>query len=177
MKGPNSGLRREIEALKKTGQPGVKYRETRVPIDASGAPCAPDHAVSVRYERIPLSGGEEGQVGQLRREFAEFKEKMYSDQIASLTNENQQLREKGSSDISSIIRALEAWSSSEGGPLVKAASPVVNSLGRKVLENYEGLNMMSQIKPLEQPTDGTPKTIVDRLRAAGLVATIEGESP
>lgn len=149
------------------GQPG-RYREIRVPIDRQGNPCPPDKAVSVRYERRPISEG--GDVQMLRQEISDLKEKMFSDQIQGLSNQIQELRERGGGDVNSIIRALEAWSSSEGGPVVRAASPLADAFGRKVLENYNALSPMSP--EMRYPEKDTPSTLVERLRDQGFVATL-----
>ena len=150
---------------------GVKYREIRTPIDRNGVPCDPNNAHSIRYERVPISAG--GDVQLLRQEISDLKEKLFSDQIQGLANQIEDLKERGSSDVGAIVSGvkdvLTSWSESEGGPLARAASPLVDAFGRKVLENY---NAFSPMPPeMVSPEEGTPQVLVDRMREHGLVST------
>ena len=152
-------------------QPGVRYREIRVPIDAAGRPTDPSKATSVRYERIYGGGGDDGQYEKLLREIQTLKDGALNDRLDRIED----AVGKTGSDIGLIVGGvkdiLTSWSESEGGPLARAASPLVDAFGRKVLANYEGMGV-EPIPPNLENVEPTPPALVERLREHGLVSRI-----
>ena len=139
--------------------PGVRYKEVRVPIDRAGNPTDPNTAYSVRYERIPMNEGGGGESRALEK-IAELEKEMRDNKFQDMSNRISDLQQQvgAQSDFGMAVVAIKDMATtffdSDGGPLVKAINPVLESAGKKVLYNYNALSPMPEA--MQTPQEPAP---------------------